>query len=95
MQHVSISPDLGHAIVFVSPLGDTHDIEQSVAALQRASMYVRRQLAKRIRVYRIPQIRFQLDPQMLTAAPTTQRSAYGDATDREMQTLAAQPDDGP
>ena len=95
MQHVSISPDLGHAIVFVSPLGDTHDIEQSVAALQRASTYVRRQLANRIHVYRIPQIRFQLDPQMLTAVPTTRRRADGDATDQGMQTLAAQPDDGP
>ncbi len=95
VQRVSIAPDLGHAVVFVTPLGDSHDIEQSVAALQRASAYVRRELSTRIRVYRIPQIRFQLDPQMLTVAPMIQRSAEGDPTDDGMQAVAAQPDDGP
>jgi len=66
VQRVSISPDLRQAVVFVTPLGDTHSANESMAALQRASTFVRRELAARIRVYRSPRNRFQLDPDMLT-----------------------------
>lgn len=95
VQRVSISPDLSHAVVFVTPLGDTSGIENSVAALQRAATYVRRELSSRIRLYRIPHIRFQLDPQMPTASLMIERRSECHAADRETEALAAQPDDGP
>lgn len=81
--------------MFVTPLGDTHDIKESVAALQRAATYVRRELASRIRVYRIPRIQFQLDPQMPTASSMIERKTDGPAADHGTQALAARPDDGP
>ena len=81
VQRVSISPDLGQAIVFVTPLGDADQARESVGALQRAANFVRRQLAARIRVYRIPQIRFQLDPDMLTAEAISECRARQQALD--------------
>ena len=92
MQRVSLSPDLTQAIVFVTPLGDARNAEESVVALQRASKFVRRELATRIRVYRIPHVRFQLDPEMLTAEAITQRHA-DQADDDAEQALTAQPND--
>ncbi len=79
--------------MFVTPLGDARVAEESVAALQRASTFVRRELAARIRVYRIPHVRFQLDPEMLSAEAITQRHA-DQAVDDAAQALTAQPNDG-
>ena len=79
--------------MFVTPLGDARLAEESVAALQRASTFVRRELAARIRVYRIPHVRFQLDPEMLSAEAITQRHA-DQAVDDAAQALTAQPNDG-
>ena len=79
--------------MFVTPLGDARLAEESLAALQRASKFVRRELAARIRVYRIPHVRFQLDPEMLSAEAITQRHA-DQAVDDAAQALTAQPNDG-
>lgn len=95
VQRVSISPDLGQAVVFVTPLGDAHNAKESLAALQRASTFVRRELAARIRVYRIPRIQFQLDPEMLTAEAISQRRTEGEAANHGTQALTARPCDGP
>jgi len=95
VQRVSISPDFGQAVVFVTPLGDAHNARESLAALERASTFVRRALAARIRVYRIPRIRFQLDPEMLTVEVDSQRRADQSAADNSAQARTAQPSDGP
>lgn len=94
MQRVSVSSDLGQAIVFVTPLGDASKAKESVGALQRAASFVRRELAARIRVYRIPRIRFQLDPEMLTAEAMTLRRNPDETQDDAEQPLATQPGDG-
>lgn len=94
MQHVSISPDLGQAVVFVTPLGDAQNAAESVVALQGAAAYIRRELAARIRVYRIPRIRFQLDPDMRTAEALAQRPAPIEATADPGPSAAAQRSDG-
>jgi len=94
VQHVSISPDLGQAVVFITPLGDAQNAAESVVALQRAGAYIRRQLAARIRVYRIPRIRFQLDPDMLTAEALVQRPAPSEAIVDRGHSAAAQRSDG-
>ena len=95
VQRVSVSPDLGQAVVFVTPLGDASAAEESLAALQRAASFVRRELATRIRVYRIPRIRFQLDPDMMTAEALSQRRAHSQAPGPGPHALASTPDDDP
>ena len=80
--------------MFISPLGDARNAAESVAALQRAAAYIRRVLAARIRVYRIPKIRFQLDPEMLTAEALAQRRAPSEAIAEPGHSAAAQRSDG-
>lgn len=65
---VSISPDLRHAKVFVSTLGNEankHEILQGFAA---ASGFLRRQLASRLRLKYMPDLSFHLDESIERAA---------------------------
>lgn len=57
---VRISPDLQAASAFVTPLGG-RDIEKVVAALNRASGYFRREVAREIALRRVPAITFVAD----------------------------------
>jgi len=59
--HVEVSPDLGHARVFVSVLGDDEAREQSMAGLGSAAGYVRRAVAQRLRLRRAPELLFAFD----------------------------------
>jgi len=56
---VDLSPDLRHARVFVSVLGD--EIDESVAALGRATPFLRRTLARRSGLRFTPELRFVAD----------------------------------
>ncbi len=59
---VDMSPDLRHARVGISVLGDEAEREESLAALRRARGFLRKQLAVRLRTLRaIPELRFELD----------------------------------
>jgi ribosome-binding factor A len=58
---VRLTPDLGTARVFVSFLGDAESKAESLAALNQAAGFVRRQLAPRLRTRRVPTIVFALD----------------------------------
>jgi ribosome-binding factor A len=57
---VRISPDLQAASAYVTPLGG-RDIEKVVAALNRASGYFRREVAREITLRRVPAITFVAD----------------------------------
>jgi len=57
---VRISPDLKHATVFVSRLG-RNDINELMAALKRASAYLRGQVAHALRLKFVPDLHFQPD----------------------------------
>jgi ribosome-binding factor A len=61
LTEVRVSPDLRHARVFVSKLGDPGDRAASVAALNRAAPFLRRALASEARVRRTPEIQFVED----------------------------------
>ncbi|HCU73094.1 MAG: ribosome-binding factor A [Chloroflexi bacterium] len=74
VQRVAITPDLSRAIVFVAPLGQAEQAQVTLQSLQRAAAFVRRELSQRIRMYRIPEIRFQLDPDMVTEESIAQRA---------------------
>ena len=66
VNRAQVSPDLRRATIFVTVLGDAEQCEESIAALERAEGVVRRELSARLRLRFTPQIRFQLDPGMVT-----------------------------
>ena len=62
-------------------MGQAKQAQVSLESLQRAAAFVRRELSQRIRMYRIPEIRFQLDPDMVTEESIAQRSSGNDVTE--------------
>jgi ribosome-binding factor A len=57
---VDVSPDLSHAKVFFTVLQKEH-LEDASAGLRRAAGFLRSQLAKRIKLYTTPELRFVYD----------------------------------
>jgi ribosome-binding factor A len=55
------SPDLRHAKVWVSVIGQPDERDATVAALRRAMPFVRHELGTRLRLKRIPDLHVQLD----------------------------------
>jgi len=58
---VETAPDLGHARVWVSVIGQPDERTETVRALGRAMPFVRHQLGSRIRLRRIPELHLRLD----------------------------------
>lgn len=58
---VETSPDLRHAKVWVSVIGQPAERDATVAALRRAMPFVRHELGTRLRLKRIPDLHVQLD----------------------------------
>ena len=58
---VETTPDLRHAKVWVSVIGQPAEREATVAALRRAMPFVRHELGTRLRIKRIPDLHVQLD----------------------------------
>jgi ribosome-binding factor A len=58
---VETAPDLGHAQVWVSLIGQPDERTASLAALRRALPYVRRLLGERVRLRRIPELHLRVD----------------------------------
>jgi len=59
--HVKLSPDLRDAKVYFSQLGTAKAIEKSRAGLNNAGGYIRRALASKLNLRRIPSIEFFFD----------------------------------
>ena len=57
---VQISPDKRHAMVRVRVTGNS-DAKATIEALAHARNFLRRQLAARLTVYRIPELHFEAD----------------------------------
>ena len=58
---VSISPDMKHARIFVSHMGSEEERRETLSVLASASGFLRRELAKRLRLRHIPELSFQWD----------------------------------
>jgi ribosome-binding factor A len=58
---VNVSPDLGHARILISSLGNEPERQAAVTALQHASAFVRRQLGRRLKLRATPELVFTLD----------------------------------
>jgi len=57
---VEVSPDYAHAVVFFSCL-EAAQVPEVTAGLQRASGFLRSQLARRVKLYATPNLRFVYD----------------------------------
>jgi ribosome-binding factor A len=58
---VSTSPDLRYAKVYVSCLGSEEEKKEMLQGLEAAASFLRNQLAKRLRLRRIPELSFHWD----------------------------------
>ncbi len=63
-----VSPDLRHATVFFSRLGDDAERQKSLEGLRSAAGFVRTQVARRLQLRVAPDIRFELDDNLEYAA---------------------------
>jgi ribosome-binding factor A len=59
--NVETSRDLRHALVWVSVIGQPAERDATIAALGRAMPFVRRELGRRLRLKRIPDLHVRLD----------------------------------
>lgn len=57
---VDVSPDMSHANVFFTLL-DKDTLEGAQQGLERAAGFLRSQLARRVKLYSIPELRFRYD----------------------------------
>jgi ribosome-binding factor A len=58
---VETSPELDHAKVYVTALGDDDEKREAVTGLQSAAPFIRGQLGRRLHIRRIPELHFQID----------------------------------
>ncbi len=61
LTRVHVSPDIQQARVFYTVLGDENARKNSARALDRASTFLRRQIGARLRLKRVPELKFQYD----------------------------------
>ena len=61
LTRVKVSPDLQVARVYYTIIGDDRVKRETKKALDRAMPFLRRQLASRIRLRRVPELHFQFD----------------------------------
>lgn len=61
LTYVKVSPDLQVARVFYTSLGDAQTKKATAKALARATPFLRRQIAQRLRLRRAPELTFQYD----------------------------------
>ncbi len=58
---VQVSPDSRHATIKVGLRGDERNQHQSMAALEHAAGYLRRELALRLQLRHVPELHFEQD----------------------------------
>lgn len=58
---VDMSPDLKHAKIYITLLGDEKEHDNSVKALNHAARFLRHELARRLYLKVLPDIRFVYD----------------------------------
>ncbi len=66
---VIVSPDMKKADVLVSLPGNTKSREEAMEGLMNAKAYLRKKLAARIELFRMPELRFVADSEPVTDRP--------------------------
>jgi ribosome-binding factor A len=82
---VSVTPDLQLARVYYTSLGDENRLRETGKALHRALPFLRRQIAQRVRLRRVPEIEFCYDKSV----------AQHDRVEQILQELKAEADARP
>jgi ribosome-binding factor A len=59
---VEVSPDLRHAIVFISHLGEESDRAGIMEGLRHSAHYLHSELVHRLKMKRVPELDFRFDP---------------------------------
>lgn len=65
---VRVTPDLWVARVFVRPLDSQGDLQERMRGLEAAAPFIRKELSKILQIRRIPELRFQHDTTLDSAA---------------------------
>lgn len=79
---VKVSPDLQLARVYYTSMGDEKSRRETAKALQRATPFLRRQIAQRLRLRRAPELQFFYDESI----------AHQDRIEQILQELKAEHD---
>jgi ribosome-binding factor A len=58
---VETSPELDHAKIYVTALGDDHEKREALGGLRSAAPFIRGQLGRRLHIRRVPELHFELD----------------------------------
>ena len=58
---VQASPELDHAKVYVTSLGDEEEREEILTGLRSAAPFIRKELGARLHMRRIPELHFEAD----------------------------------
>lgn len=58
---VEVAPDLKHAKVYISVLGDEESQKDTLAGLKSAAPYIRGQLARTVNLRNTPELHFEVD----------------------------------
>jgi ribosome-binding factor A len=58
---VKLAADLSRASIYVSVMGSPDDITKTTACLEGAASFVRSELGRRLRIKRIPELKFRFD----------------------------------
>ena len=58
---VQTSPELDHAKVYFTTLGDEDERKEVLAGLRSAAAFMRRELGKRLHIRRVPELHFTVD----------------------------------
>jgi ribosome-binding factor A len=82
---VQVTPDLHHARVYYTTLGDPAARKNTALALARAGGFMRRQIGQRLRLRRAPELEFQFDESI----------AHQDRVEQLLQELRAPVNDEP
>ncbi len=61
LTRVHVSPDIQHARVYYTTLGEAAARRRTQRALERAAPFLRRQIGARVRLRRIPELQFTFD----------------------------------
>ena len=97
LTRVSVTPDLQHARVHFTVLGDDKARTASGRALERAAPFLRRQLGSRLRLKRVPELHFIYDESIAAQDRVEQLLNEFRASGATQPPAAAAPpdDDGP
>ena len=97
---VQTSPELDHAKVYITALGDEAEREEILVGLRSAAPFIRRELGKSLQMRRIPELHFEIDrvlaeamriEQLLREALPFDASASADADDQPAEPVEEQP----